>query len=328
MIEQIKTKIQEIIENHRNLQKNVKSFNPDLAMGLQALIDEDNYILSAINSMPKDSASDVWHDGKDRPPLASKEIIVRRCGKNYYGKYIGGARRFVCAEIRLTDDTAETYAIINYMSDDDKWAYLDDLLKLEEISPKLPLISSKEELKQKPFKVEKGKWYLCIKDYHDKNCTFAKGKNYKSDKDGFLIDDEDKDTFERKIWEEDACEYFRPIKCMYAKDHYTDEDRKVLCVGCKEDCKYSQESASNVLDEELERFKKLHGPMATLERCAKHFSYWQKQMMMNDAVEGYAYYDYTDDKDREMMEVRADEINAKKYNIEDGDKVKLIIIKK
>ena len=128
MIEQIKEKILAIIENHRKLQNNVKSFNPDLAMGLQALIDEDNYILSAINSIPKDSANDVWHDGKNRPPFAGKEIIVRRGGKNYYGKYIGGARRFVCAEIRLTDDTAETYAIINYMSDDDKWAYLDDLL--------------------------------------------------------------------------------------------------------------------------------------------------------------------------------------------------------
>lgn len=128
MIEQIKEKILAIIENHRKLQNNVKSFNPDLAMGLQALIDEDNYILSAINSMPKDSANDVWHDGKDRPPFPGKEILVRRGDKNYYGKYIGGARRFVCAEIHLTCDTAETYAIINFMSDDDKWAYLDDLI--------------------------------------------------------------------------------------------------------------------------------------------------------------------------------------------------------
>lgn len=81
MIEQIKEKILAIIENHRKLQNNVKSFNPDLAMGLQALIDEDNYILSAINSMPKYSESDVWHDGKDRPPFAGKEILVRRGDK-------------------------------------------------------------------------------------------------------------------------------------------------------------------------------------------------------------------------------------------------------
>lgn len=29
-------------------------------------------------------------------------------------------------------------------------------------------------------------------------------------------------------------------KCMYSKDDYTDEDRKVLCDGCKEGCKYSK----------------------------------------------------------------------------------------
>lgn len=29
-------------------------------------------------------------------------------------------------------------------------------------------------------------------------------------------------------------------ECMYAKDHYTDEDRKVLCDGCEEECKYAQ----------------------------------------------------------------------------------------
>ena len=30
-----------------------------------------------------------------------------------------------------------------------------------------------------------------------------------------------------------------PKKCMYSKDDYTDEDRKVLCDGCEEECKYN-----------------------------------------------------------------------------------------
>ena len=30
-----------------------------------------------------------------------------------------------------------------------------------------------------------------------------------------------------------------PKKCMYSKDDFTDEDRKVLCDGCKEECEYS-----------------------------------------------------------------------------------------
>lgn len=32
-------------------------------------------------------------------------------------------------------------------------------------------------------------------------------------------------------------------KCMYTKDNYTDEDRKVLCDGCEEKCEYAQKEA-------------------------------------------------------------------------------------
>lgn len=31
-----------------------------------------------------------------------------------------------------------------------------------------------------------------------------------------------------------------PKECMYSKDNYTDEDRKVLCDGCEEDCKLNK----------------------------------------------------------------------------------------
>lgn len=31
-----------------------------------------------------------------------------------------------------------------------------------------------------------------------------------------------------------------PKKCMYSKDDYTDEDRKILCDGCDEECKYNK----------------------------------------------------------------------------------------
>ena len=34
-----------------------------------------------------------------------------------------------------------------------------------------------------------------------------------------------------------------PKECMYSKDHYTDEDRKVLCDGCEEECEYAQTEA-------------------------------------------------------------------------------------
>ena len=36
-----------------------------------------------------------------------------------------------------------------------------------------------------------------------------------------------------------------PKKCMYSKDDYTDEDRKVLCDDCEEDCKYNKKGTVN-----------------------------------------------------------------------------------
>ena len=41
-----------------------------------------------------------------------------------------------------------------------------------------------------------------------------------------------------------------PKECMYSKDNYTDEDRKVLCDGCEEECIFNkkEESINNGLD--------------------------------------------------------------------------------
>lgn len=41
-----------------------------------------------------------------------------------------------------------------------------------------------------------------------------------------------------------------PKECMYSKDNYTDEDRKALCDGCEEECRFNkkEESINNGLD--------------------------------------------------------------------------------
>lgn len=117
----------------------------------------------------------------------------------------------------------------------------------EETKPK---VEGNPNAKKPTLVIRKGEKYMCIKDYHDKNCTFTKGKIYQSDKDFFLVDDEDELTFERKIWEDDACEYFcnviqeEPEKCMYAQPNYTNGDRLVLCKDCNELCKYNQKTAA------------------------------------------------------------------------------------
>ena len=53
------------------------------------------------------------------------------------------------------------------------------------------------------------------------------------------IDNQTKEGLEqaRKQLEEN------PQECMYTKDNYTNEDRKVLCDGCEEKCEYAQKKA-------------------------------------------------------------------------------------
>lgn len=93
-------------------------------------------------------------------------------------------------------------------------------------------------------------------------------------------------------------------KCMYSKENFTDEDRKVLCEGCGEDCEYSrkEESESEDLEEELDRYlpsvfnKDMDGgnPRFTtwfkaLRKTALHFAIWQREQIMMDAVDAFIY---------------------------------------
>lgn len=80
-------------------------------------------------------------------------------------------------------------------------------------------------------------------------------------------------------------------KCMFTKDNYTDEDRKILCEDCKEKCEYSKEEkpVSEELEEELARWMKEHfdKDMSRYSGCyltndsltelANHFAKWQEK---------------------------------------------------
>ena len=83
-----------------------------------------------------------------------------------------------------------------------------------------------------------------------------------------------------------------PKECMYSKDNYTDEDRKVLCEGCEEECKFNkkEEPASEDLDKEIDNAHKLfyeevgwdsaEGARAYVaDWFAHYFANWQKQQM-------------------------------------------------
>ena len=85
-----------------------------------------------IDSLQEEPVS-IWHEASKKYPLTGKEIIILRDDKIYYGKYIGGFHRYVRAEIQLTDDTAQAYAIIDYITKKDKWIYVEDLLNLSNV---------------------------------------------------------------------------------------------------------------------------------------------------------------------------------------------------
>ena len=125
-------------------------------------------------------------------------------------------------------------------------------------------------------------------------------------------------------------------KCMYTKDNFTDEDRKVLCEGCEEDCEYGKKYQKPVRDdlesEIIKRWKVLHGsgnstPFDTFNGIACHFANWQKQQMMKNTVDAVAekplaIADGCEDAVR--FEVVGDEFAQ---GFKSGDKVKIIIIK-
>ena len=55
----------------------------------------------------------------------------------------------------------------------------------------------------------------------------------------------------------------KPVKCMFSNDNYTDEERKVLCDNCDEDCKLKQkptewsEEDKYLLDETIKHLEAL-----------------------------------------------------------------------
>ena len=117
------------------------------------------------------------------------------------------------------------------------------------------------------FKIEAGKWYVCIREFENDGTHFEKGKMYYSPEDMVLSNtlysaDQKYENYPI-VMEHLYDEYFRPAteeeipqdsqrmvsakakECMYSKDNYTDEDRKVLCEDCEEDCKFRLEESHN-----------------------------------------------------------------------------------
>lgn len=138
-----------------------------------------------------------------------------------------------------------------------------------------------------------------------------------------------------------------PKECMYSKDNYADEDRKALCEGCEEECRYApnilpvfdegywerlgKEPVSEDLVKVAEEYAKKHSillgfdcdsePIETgtdIKKAVIYGANWQKQQMMKNAVNGRVV---------SIFPIHWIEVTSyiKGYTLD--EKVKLIIIK-
>lgn len=87
-----------------------------------------------------------------------------------------------------------------------------------------------------------------------------------------------------------------PKECMYSNNNYTDEDRKVLCGGCEEECKFNkkEEPVSEDLEAAIDNYlatywggEKEKQDWPFLKKMAIHFANWQKKK--NDYAIGIAH---------------------------------------
>ncbi len=74
-------------------------------------------------------------------------------------------------------------------------------------------------------------------------------------------------------------------ECMYSKDNYTGEDRKVLCDDCEEECKFNkkEEPVSEELIEELKKTVNIRVCVSQgipVIKIAHHFAQWQKEQII------------------------------------------------
>ena len=105
-----------------------------------------------------------------------------------------------------------------------------------------------------------------------------------------------------------------PKECMYSKDNYTDEDRKVLCDGCEEECKYVppvfdegywEKLGEEHVSEDLEEVSKKYSSCIYLEEVLsdddkevlreklintfKAGANWKKQKMLAKAIDAKCF---------------------------------------
>lgn len=129
-----------------------------------------------------------------------------------------------------------------------------------------------------------------------------------------------------------------PKQCMYSKDNYTAEDRKVLCDGCVEECKFNKKEEP--VSDDLEEVSKKYSSCIYLEEVLsdddkevlreklintfKTGAQWKEQQMMANAVDGFVIEDIEEGNGDFLLSA---EYLPKNIGLKDRQKVKVIVIK-
>lgn len=192
-------------------------------------------------------------------------------------------------------------------------------------------------MQKEPVKIKKGGKYRCLSDMINRdtgNIAFIGDNIYFAPKDNTLVSEEygllcdtSEDASNFELVEE-------PKECMFTKDFYTDEDRKALCEGCEEECKYSKkgkpvgEDLEQAIDTYLATYfgsEKENQDWPFLKKMAIHFANWQKEHLMAKAVDATVHIDaggYPCIPQIELYDYGKGASLAK-----EGDKYKVILIK-
>lgn len=143
--------------------------------------------------------------------------------------------------------------------------------------------------------------------------------------------------------------------CAFSTSHYTDKERKTLCKGCEEECRFNQKEKSDLnwedmslqekknliaelskgepisgdLETEIERIRNYHFinddfdkaelDGRTISNIAHHFAEWQKQQMMKEAITGQL------ENGEDYLRIKCLYTSCRPQD--DGMMIKLIIIK-
>lgn len=87
-------------------------------------------------------------------------------------------------------------------------------------------------------------------------------------------------------------------KCMFTKDSYTDEDRRVLCDDCKEKCEYSKkeepisEDLEEAVDEYAPDFSNSIASKAAVDAVRDAFktgAKWKEGQMMKNTIDAQCF---------------------------------------